>query len=64
MAGTIHQSLGEGELDLASSERDGYFGIGILGGKNEANQGTLWRSAWQLGAAFTFTVVGRCRLTL
>lgn len=40
-------------------ERDGYFGIGIYGGKNEANQGTLWRSAWQLGAAFIFTVGAR-----
>ena len=40
-------------------ERDGFFGIGIYGGKNEANQGTLWRSAWQLGAAFTFTVGSR-----
>ena len=25
--------------------RDGFFGIGIVGGKNETNQGTLWRSA-------------------
>ena len=39
--------------------RDGYFGIGIVGGKNEANQGTLWRSAYQLGAAFTYTVGAR-----
>ena len=44
-------------------ERDGYFGIGIHGGKNEANQGTLWRSAWQLGAAFTFTVGARFEKT-
>lgn len=48
---------------LAEEERDGYFGIGIYGGKNEANQGTLWRSAWQLGAAFTFTVGARFEKT-
>eukprot|EP01047_Picozoa_sp_COSAG01_P129466 COSAG01_NODE_58919_length_303_cov_0.759804_1_plen_52_part_10 len=35
---------------------DGFFGIGIVHGKSRANQGTLWRSAYQLGAAFTFTV--------
>jgi tRNA(Leu) C34 or U34 (ribose-2'-O)-methylase TrmL len=40
-------------------ERDGYFGIGVVGGKNEANQGTLWRSAWTCGAAFTFTIAQR-----
>ena len=43
--------------------RDGFFGIGIVGGKNETNQGTLWRSAWQLGAAFTFTVGARFEKT-
>jgi tRNA G18 (ribose-2'-O)-methylase SpoU len=34
----------------------GYFGIGIYHGKTETNVGTLWRSAYQLGAAFVFTV--------
>ena len=43
----------------ADGARDGYFGVGIVGGKNEANQGTLWRSAYQLGAAFTYTVGAR-----
>jgi len=28
-----------------------YFGIGIYQGKTESNVGTLWRSAYQLGAA-------------
>ena len=27
--------------------------------KHDANVGTLWRSAWQLGAAFIFTVAAR-----
>ena len=34
----------------------GYFGIGIERSKTEANVGTLWRSAYSLGAAFVFTI--------
>jgi tRNA G18 (ribose-2'-O)-methylase SpoU len=34
----------------------GYFGIGVYHVKHEVNIGTLWRSAYQLGAAFVFTV--------
>lgn len=34
----------------------GYFEIGILRGKTPANVGTLWRSAYQLGATGIFTV--------
>ena len=34
----------------------GYHAIGIVGGKNLDNAGTLWRSAYQLGASFMFTV--------
>lgn len=34
----------------------GYFGIGIINGKCEANIGTLWRSANIMGAAFIFTI--------
>ena len=37
----------------------GFFGIGIVKAKHEANVGTLWRSAWQLGAGFIFTVATR-----
>lgn len=36
--------------------RPGYFGIGIVRGKTPENVGTLWRSAYQLGASFIFTV--------
>ena len=39
--------------------KTGYYGIGVLGAKNQANLGTLWRSAYQLGAAFMFVVGGR-----
>jgi tRNA(Leu) C34 or U34 (ribose-2'-O)-methylase TrmL len=42
----------------AVGEQNGYFGIGIYNGKNTQNLGTLWRSAYQLGAAFAF-VIGR-----
>jgi len=37
----------------------GYFGIGIAGGKCAMNVGTLWRSAYQLGASFIFTAGAR-----
>ena len=38
----------------------GYFGIGILQPKTSENVGTLWRTAYQLGAAFIYTIGGRC----
>lgn len=34
----------------------GYFGIGIYQPKHHENVGTLWRSAFQLGASFIFTI--------
>lgn len=34
----------------------GFFEIGVFRGKTPANIGTLWRSAYQLGAAGIFTV--------
>jgi len=33
-----------------------YFEIGIYHPRNNENIGTLWRSAWQLGAAGIFTI--------
>jgi len=36
-----------------------YFGIGIYKTKYEENVGTLWRSAYQMGANFIFTVAKR-----
>ncbi|MBP8964648.1 MAG: hypothetical protein KBG27_04625, partial [Flexilinea sp.] len=33
-----------------------YFEIGIFQPRNGENIGTLWRSAWQLGAAGIFTI--------
>ena len=48
----------EQETDDAAEEA-GYFGIGIVRGKTAGNAGVLWRSAAQLGAAFTFTVGAR-----
>ena len=46
------------ETDDAADEA-GYFGIGVVRGKTAGNAGVLWRSAAQLGAAFTFTVGAR-----
>lgn len=40
-------------------EGNGYFGIGILHCENEQNIGTLWRSAYILGASFIFTIDGK-----
>jgi tRNA G18 (ribose-2'-O)-methylase SpoU len=37
----------------------GYFGIGVYRPKTRENIGTLWRSAYQLGASFIFTVGAR-----
>ena len=37
----------------------GYFEIGIYQGKTPANLGTLWRSAFQLGAAGIFLIGNR-----
>ena len=34
----------------------GYFGIGVYHIKSEINVGTLWRSAYNLGADFIFTI--------
>lgn len=40
----------------------GFFCVGVMGGKNDDNLGTLWRSAFQLGAAQIFTVGERHKL--
>lgn len=37
----------------------GYCAIGVFRGKTSHNLGTLWRSAYILGAAYIFTVEGR-----
>ena len=39
--------------------KSGYFGVGVVGAKNQANLGTLWRSAYQLGASLLFTIGSR-----
>jgi len=51
----LEESPGYSARALAAQDR-GFFGIGIVRGKTESNHGMLWRSASQLGAAFTFTV--------
>lgn len=37
-------------------ETEGFYGIGVLHMEDEQNLGTLWRSAFILGASFIFTV--------
>ena len=34
----------------------GFFAVGVYHPKTEQNIGTLWRTAYQLGAAFIFTI--------
>lgn len=37
-------------------ESNGFFGIGILNPETNENIGTLWRSAYIMGASFIFTI--------
>lgn len=37
-------------------ESEGFYGIGVMHMEDEQNIGTLWRSAFILGASFIFTV--------
>lgn len=39
--------------------KEGYCAIGVFRGKTEHNLGTLWRSAYILGASYIFTVDNR-----
>ena len=41
---------------------DGFFGIGVVSPKTHENIGTLWRSAFQLGASIVYTIAGRYRV--
>lgn len=44
---------------MKTGNNNGFYGIGVFRGKTEHNIGTLWRSAYILGAAFIFTVDGK-----
>jgi tRNA G18 (ribose-2'-O)-methylase SpoU len=41
---------------MQTISKEGYYAIGIYKGKTEHNIGTLWRSAYILGASYIFTV--------
>ena len=59
---TASSITGEGtekEPKVNEAAEKGFFGIGIVAGKTAGNIGTLWRSAYQLGASFTFTIGAR-----
>ncbi len=45
-------------MNTVKMKQNGYFGIGILHGKNSINYGTLYRTAQILGADFIF-LIGR-----
>lgn len=44
---------------MKTKTKEGYFAIGVFRGKTEHNIGTLWRSAYILGASYIFTVEKR-----
>lgn len=41
---------------MKTKNSEGYCAIGVYRGKTEHNMGTLWRSAYILGAAYIFTI--------
>jgi tRNA G18 (ribose-2'-O)-methylase SpoU len=41
---------------MKTKNKEGYCAIGVYRGKTEHNMGTLWRSAYILGASYIFTV--------
>ena len=55
----------EPSLDTESLKRaltgtnEGFFGVGVYNSKHAENVGTLWRSAYMLGAAYIFTIGSR-----
>ena len=48
------------EAAVGDGERDGFFAIGVYNAKTVENVGTLWRSAFMLGASYLFTIGTRC----
>ena len=47
------------DFDGEQAAAAGYFNIGVVGAKHSHNLGSLWRSAYQLGAAGVFVVADR-----
>ena len=44
---------------MKTSNKKGFCAIGVFQGKTHHNIGTLWRSAYILGASYIFTVEGK-----
>ena len=42
-------------------QQNGFYGIGLMHSVKELNIGTLWRSAYIMGASFIFTIGNRYR---
>ena len=53
--GTASAGAAEGE----GASDAGFFAVGVYNSKSADNVGTLWRSAFQLGAAYIFTIGAR-----
>lgn len=59
---TRDKALADADAQLKGKLKDsstGYFGIGIVNAKTSENVGTLWRSSYQLGASFIYTIGAR-----
>ena len=44
------------DRSVATSSDAGFFAVGVYNSKSAENVGTLWRGAFQLGAAYVFTI--------
>ena len=53
--GTAEGAAG-GAAEGAAASDAGFFAVGVYNSKSAENVGTLWRSAFQLGAAYIFTI--------
>ena len=47
------------DRSVATSDEAGFFAVGVYNSKSAENVGTLWRSAFQLGASYIFTIGAR-----
>ena len=56
---TAEGTAGTGAAEGEGASDAGFFAVGVYNSKSADNVGTLWRSAFQLGAAYIFTIGAR-----
>ena len=52
-------AVGDPRTQASFGAREGFYGIGIYNSKSADNVGTLWRTAFMLGASYIFTIGSR-----